>query len=83
MFAHAGGGSSVEDTARAMRYGADLVGVEHIGLGTDFDGAICTSVDGTGLPLLTESLLRHGFTESQVAAIMGGNAVRLLRSVLP
>lgn len=83
MFEHAVGGTSVDDTARAMRYGTDLVGVEHVGLGTDFDGAVSTSVDVTGLPLLTESLLRHGFSESEIAAIMGGNAVRLLRSVLP
>ncbi len=83
MFEHAVGGTSVDDTARAMRYGADLVGVEHIGLGTDFDGAISAPVDVTGLSLLTESLLRHDFAESEIAAIMGGNAVRLLRSVLP
>lgn len=83
MFAHAVGGPGVDDTARAMRYGADLVGVEHIALGTDFDGAITTSVDATGLPLLTESLLRHGFTEPEVAAVMGGNAARVLRAALP
>jgi microsomal dipeptidase-like Zn-dependent dipeptidase len=83
LFEHAVGGSTVDDTARAMRYGADLVGVEHIGLGSDFDGAITTSVDATGLPLLTASLLRHGFTEPEVAAIMGGNALRVLRACLP
>lgn len=83
MFEHAVGGTGVDDTARAMRYGADLVGVEHIALGTDFDGAITTSVDATGLPLLTESLLRHGFTQQEVAAVMGGNAVRVLRAALP
>jgi microsomal dipeptidase-like Zn-dependent dipeptidase len=82
MFAHAVGGSSVDDTARAMRFGADLVGVEHIGLGTDFDGAVETSVDVTGLPLLTESLLRHGFDQGEVGAIMGGNALRVLREGL-
>jgi membrane dipeptidase len=83
MFAHAVGGTSVDDTARAMRYGADLVGVEHVALGSDFDGAVTTSVDVTGLPLLTESLLRHGFTEPEVAAVMGGNALRVLRGALP
>ena len=82
MFAHAVGGSGVDDTARAMRYGADLVGVEHIGLGTDFDGAIETAVDVTGLPLLTESLLRHGFDDGEVRAVMGGNALRVFGECL-
>jgi microsomal dipeptidase-like Zn-dependent dipeptidase len=83
MFEHAVGGTTVDDTARAMRYGADLVGVEHLALGTDFDGAISTSVDVTGLPLLTDALLRHGFTEPEIAAIMGGNALRVLHAALP
>jgi microsomal dipeptidase-like Zn-dependent dipeptidase len=83
MFEHAVGGATVDDTARAMRYGADLVGVEHIALGTDFDGAVTTPVDVTGLPLLTDSLLRHGFSDADVAAIMGGNVLRTLRTVLP
>jgi membrane dipeptidase len=83
MFEHAVGGGSVDDTARAMRYGADLVGVEHIALGTDLDGAVVTPTDVTGLPLLTESLLRHGFSEADVAAVMGANALRTLRAALP
>ena len=83
MFEHAVGGATVDDTARAMRYGADLVGVEHIALGTDFDGAVLTPTDVTGLPLLTDSLLRHGFNESDIAAVMGGNALRTLRGALP
>lgn len=83
MFAPAMGGSEVDDTARAMHYAADLVGVEHVGLGTDFDGAVHTPVDVTGLPLLTDSLLRHGFGESEIAMIMGGNVQRVLRQILP
>jgi microsomal dipeptidase-like Zn-dependent dipeptidase len=83
MFENAVGGSTVDDTARAMRYGADLVGVEHIALGTDFDGAVTTPTDVTGLPLLTASLARHGFAEAETAAIMGGNAMRALRQTLP
>jgi membrane dipeptidase len=83
MFGQAVGGDQVEDTARAMRYGADLVGVEHIGLGTDFDGAVTTPTDVTGLPLLTSALLQQGFSEAETGAVMGGNALRVLRATLP
>ncbi len=83
MFEHAVGGPTVDDTARAMRYGADLVGVRHLALGTDFDGAVRTPTDVTGLPLLTDALLRHGFDAAEVGALMGGNALRVLRAALP
>jgi len=83
LFEHAVGGKTIDDTARAMRYGADLVGVDHIALGSDFDGAIATSIDVTGTPRLTESLMRHNFTESDIAQIMGGNVLRVLKQILP
>ncbi len=83
MFEQTVGGTSVDDTARAMRYGADLVGVQHIALGTDFDGTVRTPVDVTGLVLLTGSLLRQGFGEAEIAMIMGGNVQRVLRQSLP
>lgn len=83
MFQGATGGDTVEATARAMKYVADLVGVEHVALGTDFDGVIKASVDVTGLPLLTEALLRIGFSLEDIQKIMGGNALRVLKQVLP
>ncbi len=83
MFEMAVCGSSVMATAVAMRYTADLVGVDHVALGTDFDGAIKAPVDVTGLPLLTEALLTVGFSEEEIAKIMGGNAFRFLQENLP
>jgi membrane dipeptidase len=82
MFPEAVGGGTIDDTARAARYAADLVGVEHVALGSDFDGAVMTPTDVTGLPLLTAALRRHGFDDDEVAAVMGGNALRVLRQVL-
>lgn len=82
MFEGAVGGDAVEDTARAMRYAADLVGVDHLALGTDFDGAVTTPVDASGLPLLTQALMNKGFTDDEIASIMGGNALRVLCEVL-
>lgn len=76
-------GNTVRATAEAMRYTADLVGVEHVALGTDFDGAIKAPIDASGMALLTEALLAVGFSRAETAQIMGGNAIRFLRDNLP
>jgi microsomal dipeptidase-like Zn-dependent dipeptidase len=66
-----------------MRHVADLVGVEHVALGSDYDGTVSVPFDATGLPLLTEALLRAGFAPREVEQIMGGNVVRVLQETLP
>lgn len=76
-------GASAIEVADAMRYVADLVGVEHVALGTDFDGAIAAPFDVTGLVQVTDALLAQEFSEEDVAAIMGGNTVRVLLDTLP
>ena len=76
-------GDSLAATARAMRHVADLVGVEHVALGTDFDGTVSVPVDAAGLPHLTGVLLQEGFTPDDISKIMGGNVVRVLRRTLP
>jgi membrane dipeptidase len=68
---------------KAMRHVADLVGVQHVALGSDFDGATSTAFDTTGVILVTQALLDAGFSEADVAAIMGGNVQRLLLDQLP
>jgi microsomal dipeptidase-like Zn-dependent dipeptidase len=82
VYKYATCGKKLEDTARAMRYVADLVGVEHVALGSDFDGAK-TMIDATGLVMLTQALVEGGFTEDEIAGIMGGNALRVFRRTLP
>lgn len=76
-------GTTPAATARAMRYVADRVGVEHVALGTDFDGTVSVPVDATGLPHLTEALLDVGFSPSDIRKIMSGNVIRVLRQTLP
>ena len=68
---------------KAMRYTADLVGVQYVALGSDFDGATRTAIDTTGLVLITQALLDARFSEDEVAAIMGGNVRRLLLQLMP
>lgn len=76
-------GEDVGSIVRALRHAADVAGVDHVALGSDFDGATRTPFDASGMALLTEGLLGAGFTADEVARIMGGNAVRLLREALP
>ena len=76
-------GTGPAAAARAMRHVTDLVGVEHVALGTDFDGTVSVPFDATGFPRLTEALLDEGFTPQEVEQIMGQNVARVLRQTLP
>ena len=79
----ASGGDDAAAIARSVVAAVGLVGVDHVGLGSDFDGAVPTPFDATGMPLVTEALLAEGLSEPEIAAVMGGNAVRVLAAVLP
>ena len=68
---------------RSIRYAANIAGVEHVGLGSDFDGAVPVPFDATGLVVLTDALIDAGFADDEIGKIMGGNARRLLADVLP
>ena len=83
FFEMAVGDGGITAVVQAMRYVADLVGVNHVAIGSDFDGAIKAPIDASVLPLLTEALLKSGFSPEEVANIMGGNILRFLRSNLP
>ena len=75
--------TSVAAIVKAIRYTADTVGVQHVALGSDFNGTVHAPFDVTGLPQLTEGLLGSGFSRDEIAAIMGGNVQRLLLASLP
>ncbi len=76
-------GADVAAIVRALRYAVDLVGVEHVALGSDFDGAVQVPFDVSGLPLLTGALLQAGFSVADIEKLMGGNVVRVLQATLP
>ncbi|KFJ93306.1 hypothetical protein ACP87_18435 [Pseudomonas oleovorans] len=75
--------TSVAAIVKAIRYAADKVGVEHVALGSDFNGTVHTPFDVTGLAQITEGLQAAGFDDTAIAAIMGGNVQRLLLASLP
>ena len=73
-------GTSPRDTAKAMKHVRDLVGIEHVALGSDYDGAVTVRFDTSQLVQVTQALMDEGFTEDEVRAVMGGNALRVLRA---
>ena len=75
--------TSVAAIVKAIRYTSDRIGVDHVALGSDFDGTIHAPFDTTGLAQLTEGLQKAGFDDAEIAAIMGGNVQRLLLANLP
>ncbi|MBZ6377341.1 peptidase M19 [Pacificimonas flava] len=70
-------------TARTIRYIRDLVGIDHVGLGSDFDGAVTTGFDAGGMAAVTQALVDQGFTQPEIRAVMGENVRRLLMENLP
>jgi len=76
-------GTDAAAIARAAHYVTNLVGIDSVALGSDFDGAIAAPFDVTGLPLIVDALIAEGYGEGDIAKIMGGNAVRVLSEVLP
>jgi membrane dipeptidase len=71
---------SPRSIARSIKYVRDLVGIDHVGLGSDYDGATTVRFDTSGLAQLTQALLDEGFSPEQVRAVMGGNALRVIRA---
>jgi len=76
-------GETPADWARAVRYAADRVGVAHVGLGSDWDGAVPAIVDAAGTIHLTAALVAEGFHPDEIRGIMGENVIRVLRTLLP
>lgn len=64
--------------ARAMRHVRDLVGIETVALGSDFDGTVTTPFDTTGLAQIAQALMDEGFSEDEIRLAMGENAIRVL-----
>ena len=74
---------SPEGVVRTLRHAVDLLGVDHVALGSDYDGATWTSFDSSELAILTQTMLRSGFTREEIRKVMGQNTVRFLEAQLP
>jgi membrane dipeptidase len=60
-----------------------LIGVDHVGLGSDFDGINSSPRelnDVTDMPLITEELLKRGYSKKNIYKILGGNFIRVFKA---
>ena len=79
------GRASIDDVVRHIDHVVSLVGPDHVGLGSDFDGISSTPQgleDVSRLPALTEALVRRGYPEEAILKILGENFARVFRQVL-
>jgi membrane dipeptidase len=74
--------ASFEMFMASMLHVLKLVGADHVGLGADWDGGggVKGMEDVSLLPKITARLLKEGYSETDIAKIMGGNTLRLLRA---
>ncbi|QUM73054.1 dipeptidase [Sphingopyxis granuli] len=74
--------TSPASVAKAMKHVRDLVGIDHVALGSDYDGATTVRFDTSKLVQVTQALIDAGFTDDEIRAAMGGNAIRVIRAGL-
>lgn len=69
--------------AGAIIFAVDLVGADHVALGSDFDGTVTAPFDASELAVLTHALMEGGLDEQTIRAVMGENAIRFFLENLP
>ncbi len=74
---------SPKGVAASIDYAVSIAGIDHVALGSDFDGAVTTAFDTSEYAVLTQELLKRGFSDKQIAAVMGENIIRFLLENLP
>jgi len=72
-----------ESIVKALRYAIDLVGADHVALGSDFDGSTQTPFDTSELSVLTHLMLDANFSEKEIRQVMGENMASYLAKHLP
>jgi len=79
------GHATVDDAAKCVDHIVKVAGIDHVGIGSDFDGIPDVPrdlEDVSKMPNLTAALLRMGYSESDIQKIMGGNFLRVIREVV-
>jgi membrane dipeptidase len=69
--------------ARAIIHAVNTVGIDHVALGSDFNGAVTTAFDSSQIALITQALKDQGQPDDAIARIMGQNTIRVLMATLP
>ena len=79
------GPATVEDAAECIDHIAKVAGIDHVGIGSDFDGVPSVPSgleDVSKMPNLTPALLKRGYSEKDIRKIMGANFLRVVREVV-
>ena len=75
--------ATVDKVTEHILYVANLVGIDYVGIGTDYDGGITPIVpDVSQLVILTRSMIAHGMPEQDIAKVWGGNFMRVLKNTI-
>lgn len=79
-FLRTDGNATITDAIRHLEHAIDIMGIEHVGLGTDFDGdgGIPGLADASELVNFTKALLRRRYSETDMSLIWGGNWLRVM-----
>ena len=77
------GQATLADAVRHINHAVDVMGIEHVGIGSDFDGdgGVPGVANASELTNLTRALLREGYTEEQLRLLWGGNFLRVMKRV--
>src|SRR5215813_8615967 len=76
--------ATVEDVADHIDHAVKIAGIDHVGIGSDFDGIAATAnglEDVSKMPALVAVLLKRGYTETNLKKILAGNFLRVIREV--
>lgn len=76
--------ATVEDLVSHIDHVVELIGIDHVGIGTDFDGGgdIKGCEDVSKIAAITRELLRRGYSEEDISKIWGANVMRVFRRVI-
>jgi membrane dipeptidase len=76
--------ASIDDLVANIDHAVKVAGIDHVGIGTDYDGVSSVPVgleDVSRMPNLTAALLKRGYSETDIKKILGGNFLRVIREV--
>ncbi len=77
------GNISPGNLVKTIRYAIDLVGEDHVSLGSDFDGSTEVAFDTSEISVITQEMVKSGFSQNEISKVMGLNEVNFLIKNLP
>ena len=77
------GEADILDGIKHLEHAIDIMGIDHVGIGTDFDGdgGVCGMRDASDIQQFTRQHLRRRYSETDIAKIWGGNWLRVMDEI--